>query len=432
MNYIKDKVKNGINIHLLKTNKFKTNLFSVFLTVPLEKQTVTQNALVAAVLRRGTFQMPTQDEISKKLENMYGASFDCGVEKTGDNHIIKFYLECINDVYLPENDTIFQKCFDTLLSIVFDPIASQNRFLNEYVDGEKENLKQIIESKIDNKNRYAIDRCVEEMYKNMPYGLFKYGYVEDLEKIDSSNLYEYYKHLIDTAKIDIFASGDLTQDSIQQIKSNSIIIKLNERQPNYIVNSIDSLKKESDNQPKIVEEKMQINQGKLILGLDTFTQNSQNDFIENPIRKFATSVYNIILGGSANSKLFQNVREKESLAYTAGSNYIRVKDNIIIKAGIEIENYEKTLSLIKDQLEQIKNGDFSEEEVENAKKLIISTVSSIPDSQDSEITYYLSQELSDKNISINQYLENIKKVTKQDVIDIANQIGINTIYFLRN
>lgn len=432
MNYIKNTIKGGITVHLLKTNKFKTNLFSVFVTCPLDKKTITQNALVAAVLRRGTTQMPTQDEISKNLENMYGANFDCGVEKTGDNHIIKFYLESVNDEFLPGNDSIFQKCFNTLLDIVFDPITRNGHFLQEYVESEKQNLQQIIESKIDNKNRYAMDRCIEEMYKNKPYGLFKFGYVEDLKNIDAKSLYEYYKQLINTAKIDIFVSGDISESAIEEIKLNKIIENLKERQPNYIVNNSNMSKESSDEEPKIVEEKMQINQGKLILGLDTFTQKTNKEFINNPIRKFATSVYNIILGGSANSKLFQNVREKASLAYTAGSNYIRVKDNIIIKSGIEIENYDKALGLMKEQLEEIKNGKFSEEEVENAKKLIISTVGSIPDSQDAEITYYLGQELSDKNISIDEYVENIKKVTKQDVINVAKEIAVNTIYFLRN
>ena len=274
--------------------------------------------------------------------------------------------------------------------------------------------------------------CHTSFYKNKPYGLFKFGYVEDLKNIDAKSLYEYYKQLINTAKIDIFVSGDISESAIEEIKLNKIIENLKERQPNYIVNNSNMSKESSDEEPKIVEEKMQINQGKLILGLDTFTQKTNKEFINNPIRKFATSVYNIILGGSANSKLFQNVREKASLAYTAGSNYIRVKDNIIIKSGIEIENYDKALGLMKEQLEEIKNGKFSEEEVENAKKLIISTVGSIPDSQDAEITYYLGQELSDKNISIDEYVENIKKVTKQDVINVAKEIAVNTIYFLRN
>jgi predicted Zn-dependent peptidase len=300
------------------------------------------------------------------------------------------------------------------------------------VESEKENLKQIIEGKIDNKNLYATDRCIEEIYTNQPYGLFKYGYTEDLKNINAQNLYEYYINLINKSKIDIFISGDISEGSIDNLKNNINLNKLNERNANYLVCETNVEKKKTNDKINLVEEKMQINQGKLVIGLDTYTKNTDASIINNPIRKFATSVYNIILGGSANSKLFQNVREKESLAYTASSNYIRVKDLILIKAGIEIENYNKAVSLIKEQLEQIKKEEFSDEEVENAKKLIISTVESIPDSQDSEITYYFSQELSSENISIDEYINNIRKVSKKDVVLIANEIAINTIYFLRN
>lgn len=432
MNYIKSTIKNGINLHLLNTNKFKTNLFSVFITTPLDRSTITKNALIAAVLRRGTQNMQSQDEISKNLENMYGASFDCGVEKTSDNHVIKFYLECINDSFLPNSESILKQCFNILTDIVFNPITRNNIFLQEYVESEKENLKQIIEGKIDNKNLYAIDRCIEEIYINQPYGLFKYGYTEDLKNINAQNLYEYYINLINKSKIDIFISGDISEGSIDNLKNNINLNKLNERNANYFVCETNVEKKKTNDKINLVEEKMQINQGKLVIGLDTYTKNTDASIINNPIRKFATSVYNIILGGSANSKLFQNVREKESLAYTASSNYIRVKDLILIKAGIEIENYNKAVSLIKEQLEQIKKEEFLDEEVENAKKLIISTVESIPDSQDSEITYYFSQELASGNISIDEYINNIRKVSKKDVVLIANEIAINTIYFLRN
>lgn len=428
MNYIKKSVKSGINVHLIKTSKFKTNLFSIFLTVPLQKETVTKNALIASVLRRGTAQMPTQEEISKNLEEMYGASFDCGIDKTGDNHVIKFYLECINDEFLPGNDKIAKKCFDILLSIAFNPTTRNGHFLQEYVETEKENLKQIIEGKIDNKRSYASERCIEEMYKNQPYGLYKFGYVEDLNNIDAKGLYEYYQDLIKTAKIDIFVSGNLADDTINMINSDELLQNLNEREPNYIINKneIKSKSFREDVNANIVEEKLQVNQGKLMLGLDVITQT------QDAPSKYATSVYNIILGGSANSKLFQNVREKASLAYTAGSNYIRIKNNIIIKSGIEIKNYDKALEIIKEQLEEIKQGKFTDEEVENAKKLIISTVGSISDSQDSEITYYLSQELSDEFVTIDEYIKNIEQVDKKQVINVANSIKINTIYFLRN
>ena len=404
MNYIKQNIKPGITFHKINTNKFKTNLFSIFITTKLERENVTKNALLTAILRRGTKKMPTQELISQNLENMYGASFDCGVEKTGDNHIMKFYLESINNEFLPSQENLSKECLDILIDIVFNPYVENGSFKEEYINGEKENLKQIIEGKIDNKAKYASDRCIEEMYKDKPYGLYKYGYIEDLKNINAKDLYEYYLQLIKNAKIDIFVSGDLDNEILNSIKENEIIKNLKE--------------------PKIIKESMQVTQGKLILGLDILENKKES--------KYATSVYNIILGGSANSKMFQNVREKASLAYTAGSIYLRQKDNVFIKCGIDIPNYDKALEIIKQQLEQMKNGDFSENDINNAKLLISSTIGSISETQDAELTYYFSQELSDEFISIEDYINRINSVTKEQILNIANNVQINTIYFLKD
>lgn len=423
MNYIKQNIKPGITFHKINTNKFKTNLFSIFITTKLERENVTKNALLTAILRRGTKKMPTQELISQNLENMYGASFDCGVEKTGDNHIMKFYLESINNEFLPSQENLSKECLDILIDIVFNPYVENGSFKEEYINGEKENLKQIIEGKIDNKAKYASDRCIEEMYKDKPYGLYKYGYIEDLKNINAKDLYEYYLQLIKNAKIDIFVSGDLDNEILNSIKENEIIKNLNGRDPKYNVNKENEVK-ERVNEPKIIKESMQVTQGKLILGLDILENKKES--------KYATSVYNIILGGSANSKMFQNVREKASLAYTAGSIYLRQKDNVFIKCGIDIPNYDKALEIIKQQLEQMKNGDFSEDDINNAKLLISSTIGSIPETQDAELTYYFSQELSDEFISIEDYINRINSVTKEQILNIANNVQINTIYFLKD
>lgn len=191
----------------------------------------------------------------------------------------------------------------------------------------------------------------------------------------------------------------------------------------YNVNKENEIKEKID-KPKVVNESMQITQGKLILGLDILDNSKES--------KYATSLYNIILGGSANSKMFQNVREKASLAYTAGSIYLRQKDNVFIKCGIDIPNYEKALEIIKQQLEQMRNGDFNEEDINNAKLLVSSTVGSIPETQDAELTYYFSQELSDEFVSIEDYINRINDVTKEQILNIANNVQINTIYFLRD
>lgn len=420
MGYRKIDIKEGIRLHVLETNKFKTNLIGIFLTTPLNRKNVTFNAMVPTILRRGTQNMQSIDVINRELEEMYGAIFDCGIDKTGDNQVLKFYIESINDRYLPEKEGMLKQSVDKISEIVFNPLVKNNAFDYEICESEKNNLKQIIESKIDNKSRYALERCIEEMYKNKEYGLFKYGYVEDLKKINNINLYEYYKNLIGNCKIDIFVSGNELNNIEKIIRENENLNKLKERKSEYIIPIKNENKEISEE--KEIREKMNIAQGKLVLGLDI--QNVEED------TKYTAIIYNAILGGTATSKLFQNVREKASLAYTASSNYLKTKNNIFIRCGIEFENYDKTVEIIRQQLNEIAKGNISNEEIENSKNIIVSTIKCIPDEQDTEITYYFGQELSKTNIDAEEYIEKINRVTKEQIIELAQNIKINTIYFL--
>ena len=428
MNYKKQEIKQGITVHNINTDKFKTNLVAIFLTIPILRDNVTFNSVLSSVLRRGSKNMPTQEEISKQMEEMYGASFDNGVDKIGDNHILKFYLESINDEFLPQDtENMLKESIQKLTEIVFNPFLENDKFKEEYVKQEKEAMTQRINAKSDNKAVYARVRCIECMYKDDPAGLYRYGYLEDMDKINNQNLYEYYKKLIDICKIDIFVSGKNELEEILKIlNEEENIQKLQPREPNYIINDI-TVKKEQEEQS--VEEKQNVNQGKIVIGCDIlFDENDLND--EN--LRYEALLYNGLLGGSANSKLFQNVREKESLAYTASSNYVRFKSNIFINAGIEIENFEKALKIIKEQLEALKNGEFTDEEIENEKKSIISGINLIDDEQDSGIIYFYGQEITGSNVELEDYKKRIKNVTRDQIINIASKVKINTIYFLRN
>ncbi len=423
MEYKQWEIKKGIKLHTIHTDKFKTNLIAIFLTTKLSKENVTKNAVISALLRRGSKNMPSQEEISKQMEEMYGASFDCGLDKTGDNQVIKFYLETVNDNFLPQQgENMLTTSLEKLLEIVLDPYTENGAFKEEYVEQEKNNIKQRIEGKIDNKAKYALDRCIEEMYKNEPFGLYKFGYVEDLKEMDAKNLYDYYQELIKSCKIDLFISGSITDDIKQVLNANENMRKLEERTPNYVEPK--ELNKVLPKQEQVITESMEVTQGKLILGLDVSLDKEE--------LRYDTLIYNSILGGSANSKMFQNVREKAHLAYVAGSNYLRYKNNIFVNCGIEIGNYEKALQLIKEQIEDMKKGKFTQEEIENAKKGIIATIKTIDDEQDTQITYYFGQELSNNNISIEEYMNRIEKVTQEDIIHIAQKVAIHTIYFLKD
>lgn len=414
-------LKKGIKVHFINTDLYKTDLTCIIITTPLKRETVTKNALIPFMIRRGTAKLPNQYLISKELQNMYGASFNCGVDKMGDNVVLKFCIESISNEYALNGEDILKLNLETLLDLVFNPAKVNDMLNEEFLEVEKENLKDIIESKIDDKDNYSLENCISSMYGDNGFGLYKYGYAQDVEKITIEDISEYYNWLISNSKIDLFVSGNFDVENIKVLlNNNENIKKLNPREENYILDSTTGKQKvEKVNE---VKEKMDVTQGKLVIGLDITSTQENLRGIGN--------VYNSILGNGANSMLFQNVREKAGLAYSAKSVFFKQKNNIFIRCGIQIENYEKAVELIKVQLENIKNGEFSQEDVNNAKTFLIAGIKNVEEEQDTEIIYYIGQEISKTNLSIQEYMDNINKVSREDVIEFAKSVDINTIYFL--
>ena len=438
-----------IKIKRFENNKFKTNEIAVFATIKQTQENATKNALIPAVLRRGSTNYRNQLEISKKLENMYGANFNCGVDKSGDYIILKFFIETINNEYSDSKENLAQEAFNLLTDIVFNPLVENDGFNINYVKQEKDNLAKIINSKKDDKANYAYQRCIEEMFKNNPYGIYKYGSLQDLEKINEKNLYQYYLNIIQNSPIFIYINGkNANSINVDENINNNFRIAFNNNSNEY--NENDDLQGKNENneiednknteikdnkdieivdnkntklealQPiNIVKEKLDVTQGKLIIGLNAPSEN-----------KYAVTMYNTILGGGANSKLFQNVREKESLAYYASSRYIRRKNAIIIRTGIELANYDKAVKVIKEQLEEMKKGNISDYELASAKTLILASLKLIPESQEDIIAFDFDQDLFNENLTFEQYYKKIENITLNEIIDVANQVRINTIYYL--
>ena len=305
-------LKQGIKAHLIKTDIFKTNLVSIILTTPLKKKNVTKNALIPFLLKRGSMKFPTHEEISLRLEELYGTSLNCGVDKVGDNQIIKFVAESIDNNYTLDKEDLIKDVVDLLVDVTFNPFMENGKFKESAIETEKEHLKDIIEGRINNKDEYAYTRCLENMFEFDGYGLYRFGYLEDLEKITLEEISQYYLELIQHAKIDIYVSGNFEEKHIENIlRENTILQGLAEREPEYVKQELSTEEAKKVDSPKEIQEKMDIKQGKLVIGYNIFDK--QQNFRNIGI------VFNSILGDSANSMLFQNVREKAGLAYTARS-----------------------------------------------------------------------------------------------------------------
>ena len=399
-----------MKIKKIETKKFKTNVYALYLTIPLTKENVTYNALIPTVLKRGCEKYNNQLEISKKLEEMYDATFGIGITKVGNNEVLKFYLESLNNNYLPNNEDLSKTSIEMLLNIVMKPYLVNGKFDDDYVEQEKENLKKVIESRKDNKDTYATNRLLEEMFKEEPYGLYKFGNIDEIDNITSKKLYEKYKELIKNSEKYLYIVGDVENLNIESYNIDEKEITISKEFPVKI--------SEKEN---IVKEQMDVTQGKLVIGLNT--PNNKQEVI---------ALYNTILGKGANSKLFLNVREKEGLAYSAGSTYLKRNNAIIISTGIEVSKYNKAVEVIKKQLKDMEDGNITEKEMKDAKQFINAGLNLINESSENMIEYRFDKDLYNEEIDIEKYRKEIEEIKKEDIVEVAKQIKIDTIYFLGN
>jgi len=409
-------MKNGINLYTCSTEKFKTDTVCLFIHQNLRRETATLTALLPFVLKRGTRSFPTSRSISLYLENLYGADMGGDILKRGEIQIQQFFLQTINPQYV-DDKKIFDKGLKIFRELVTDPLIENKAFSEKYVDQEKDVLKRSIQSLYNDKFNYTIERCFQEMCKDEPYSIYKYGSIEDLDKINSGNLYEYYQNCLLKCPIDIFVLGNINESEIRDKIEEFFDF---ERKAEKLVKT-SWIKKEV--KEKFVEERQQVNQGKLSMGFRTNTRYGDKDY-------FALLVYNGILGGGPHSKLFQNVREKASLAYYAFSRIEKTKGLMLISSGIEFENLEKAIEIIKKQLEDIKQGKISDYEFDSTIKALTNSLKEAVDSPSMIISIYLDGIINGVELSPEAIIEGIQKVTKEDVMNVARKIQLDTIFFL--
>ncbi len=412
-------ITTGVNLRILKADKFKTNSISLYLSFPMSRETVTRAALVPKILKRGTEKYPSFTELSKRTQELYGASLGISNFKKGDLHIIRCNIQYACDSYIGQEITA--DAVDLLKEVVLCPKCTEGAFAKEWVDQEKINLESLIKSLINDKKEYAQVRCNEIMFEGDPYGIFSQGYAEDLVEIDGKVLYDYYKELIDTAAVDIFASGSFNEEKLVDVVKDAFG-GLKPRNGEYGKTCLADI--EDEIAVKRIEEVMPTAQSKLCMGFNMGTSPTDKEYYD-------AMMFCCIYGGSPFSKLFNNVREKLSLAYYVFSAIDRQKGCMKISAGIESEMFDKAYGEIMLQLEKMKTSDFTDEEIISAKKYIATGLSSTRDSLGATEQYYYTQLLLGSDESIGSLIENIDRVDRDGIIRAANRVQLDTVYFLK-
>jgi len=407
----------GIEVYHIETNKFKTNTINIFFMDKLSEETATLNALVPSVLRRGSQNHRDLQQISLYLEELYGSTFDCGVAKKGETQLLHFYNEFVADKYLG-GSSLFEREFELMTEIIFNPALENGVFIEDYVEQEKHNLSVRIESRLNDKQQYSVDKCFEEMCKGEPFAIYEYGRTEDIEDIDPVKLFKHYINVLRTLPMKVFITGEISESSKRLVLD--FLSKL-DRETIVKIPDVDIHKEIKE--VRDFEEKMNVSQGKLSLGFRTN--------ISPKAPKYNSLVaLNGILGGGIHSKLFQNVREKASLAYYAFSRLEKFKGLMIISSGIEVTNKKKAYDIIIEQLNDIKKGVISDYEFNSTIKSFETGIKSLRDTQLYIVDFYLSQLMTGSNDDFDSIIEKMKKVSKQDIIDTAQSIELDLIYFL--
>lgn len=408
-----------MEIYRINNDKFKSIYMSYNFTIDVKDTKVfSYYAVLASLMAKSSNKYKTQKEIEKYLNSLYGANFDVNIEKLGDLYNLEFRIEFINKEFLPNKEELLDDILIFLEEMIYNPAD----WSTESIEREKQFIIERINERKDEKLKYGIQRAEELLCKNEPFGMFLYGEKDVVESITSEYLKQCYKDLLNNC-VTVILSGNLNgYEDIDKKVENIFNKYINTSKKIQDLNYNIGLNKELEYEE--VKEYQDTTQSVLSLGIRVKNY-AQKDF-------YALNIYNAILGTTPSSKLFQNVREKESLAYTVRSRYYRFKNILVIFAGINKENYQKALDVIKEQLEDMKNGKITDVEFESAKDSLLADLLEWKDSKVAMAKMKLSNLIAFKNenMTIDEMREEIKNVTLNDVIEIANKVRIEKVFLL--
>ncbi|MFC4404519.1 EF-P 5-aminopentanol modification-associated protein YfmF [Gracilibacillus xinjiangensis] len=408
--------KQGYDLHLLHTKKYKTINISFKFTTNLNRDIVTQRALLPYVLQQGTANYPTATKLRQKLDELFGAILHIDSSKKGEKSITTIRLELANERYLSNQTSLLEDGLKLLHEVIYSPKMEDNGFDPKILEREKKTLKNKMDALKEDKMSLANTRLIEEMCADEPYHLRVHGYEEDLASITPGQLYEYYQQLLQQDHLDIFVVGDIENLEMEN-KIDSIVSRSEQAE----MGKTQLISKER--QANTLIEKDKIQQAKLHFGYRTNISYDDQDYA-------ALHVFNGLFGGFPSSKLFMNVREKHSLAYYAASRIESHKGLLFVFSGIAPEQYEKAREIIIDQMDQMVKGDFTDQQIAETKEMTINQLKETLDNPQGMIELHYQRVLAKSSKLPEQLIEDVKQVTKEDIIKVAQKIQLDMIYLL--
>ncbi len=415
MDYIKKELP-SYNLHMIKTNKFKTTSIEVLFSKDIKKEEITITNFLASIMNYSTKIHNQTWRLAQRAEELYAARLIFNNYRLGNQYITDFTMKILNDKYAEEG--LFSDCIDFLKEELFYPNVDNGLFDKKSFDVVMNDEKTQIERLKEDPRKYSMMRLFELTDDKAEFSFNPKGYLEDLNKINRDNLFKYYKEFIKCNKIDIFVIGDIDFDYVEKVITEKLVFNEKRVKDSSFMTKKDKVRKKVQE----VIESDNTNQAKLSIAYRL------RDLTEYE-RDYVLSLYNIILGGSADSKFFKNIREKFSLCYYISSTTYRLDNLLTVSSGITKDNFDKVKTLIDKEMNDMKKGKISDEELNKAKEYYVSTLDEMLDNPSQIIGIYFSIDkigLAD----IEKRKEIIKKITIDDIVKLSNKVYLDTIYLL--
>ena len=414
INYNREMIGNGIYFNSIINKRQKTNTIIIHLITKLESKTASMNAIIPYLLASSSKTYPTITSLNKKLSELYGSAFKGAVSKMGDSQTLSLMAGCINNRYTFEGENITEELVKLMADALINPNVENNGFSRKDFELKKQELIDDIDAEINEKRSYAFKRANLNIFKGEPASLSVKGDRKYAEEITAEICYEQYKKLLKTAQIEILFVGAEESPSCKKIMTDTF----NNIERAFAGNNT-SVKSILKNEVCRVVEKHDVAQSKMVMAFKT-------DF-DNIV---AMKLMNAIYGATPISKLFDNVREKLSLCYYCSSGINEKKGVVYVDSGVEHINTEKAEAEIINQLNLMCNGEFSDEDIENARKALINSWKGVSDSARSIADWYYNQAYMGTSYSPEDQIEKLMKVTREEIIAAAKSLKLDTVYIL--
>lgn len=404
------------NVQMIQTDRFKTITIRIVLREEVKKENITKRNLLSSMLTDSSLNYPTKRDITRKAEDLYSVQVAIHSNRSGKYQNLNVGMTLLQEKYTEKG--MLEESIAFLSEVLFHPNIKDGAFDEKSFDYIKQTARKKIEDMKEQTESYSIVRMLECMNENSPLSLRNYGYLEDLESITKESLAEYYYELMKHASYDIYVLGNFDFDEMEKLLRKYFEIETFKKERKSA--ALEAMKPRK--KPNKVVEAMPLNQSKLSVGC---TVDELDDFEKN----YVWNIYTIMLGASPDSKFFQNIREKHSVAYYVSASMRKLDHIMVLKAGIDKENFEKTVSLMEIEMKDMEKGKFTEEDLEKAKSLYQTAIDEIYDSPNAMIESYVAMDLLNCD-TLEERREKVKEVTKEDVRKFAKKVHIDTIYLL--